>query len=130
MNTFLNNRPNWPQLALQANWSVTKLAKLCGISSRTLERHFYAYMKKSPKSWLAEQRQRHGWALLCSGLSVKETAASLGYRHPTHFSRDFKKHLGSSPTAKSDGADRQIQAVAKWSDSPHSGLTAILRKHL
>jgi AraC-like DNA-binding protein len=38
--------------------------------------------------------------LLRDGSSVKETAAILGYEHATHFSREFKKRWGHSPSAE------------------------------
>jgi transcriptional regulator GlxA family with amidase domain len=40
MNAKLNRTSNWLELAIQANWSVGKLAKFCGVSPRTLERYF------------------------------------------------------------------------------------------
>jgi AraC-like DNA-binding protein len=54
-------------------------------------------MGVSPRVWLFEQRQRQALELLRDGSSVKETAIILGYKSPTHFSRDFKKHFGYSP---------------------------------
>jgi AraC-like DNA-binding protein len=97
MNTKLNHNPDWPKLAKQANWSVTKLASFCKVSPRTLERHFRRSTGKSPKEWLAEQRQRQALELLRDGSSVKETASLLGYSHAHHFSREFKERWGYSP---------------------------------
>ncbi|HEY5298231.1 MAG TPA: helix-turn-helix transcriptional regulator [Verrucomicrobiae bacterium] len=101
MNTKLNNNPNWPELAKQGNWSVSKLAKLCNISSRTLERYFLKEKKVSPKAWLLKQRHEQADKLLQNGLSVKETAANLDYKHSTHFSRGYKDYGGCCPTDKS-----------------------------
>jgi transcriptional regulator GlxA family with amidase domain len=58
MNSKLNHVKNWPELAQAANWSAAILAKKCGVSVRTLERHFLKEMGKSPKAWLAETRQQ------------------------------------------------------------------------
>jgi transcriptional regulator GlxA family with amidase domain len=99
-NSRLNNIQDWTELAQQANWSASVLAKKCGVSVRTLERYFLKQMGKNPKAWLAEQRQHHAIELLHDGSSVKETAACLGYKHSTHFSREFKEHWGHCPTAK------------------------------
>jgi transcriptional regulator GlxA family with amidase domain len=46
MNTKLNHVQDWLKLAKQANWSVSKLAKLCQVSTNTLRRHFLASMGK------------------------------------------------------------------------------------
>ena len=54
-------------------------------------------MGKSPKSWLGEQRQLQAIKLLRNGSSVKETAAVLGYKQATNFTRRFKHHWGNCP---------------------------------
>lgn len=78
---------------MQANWSVTKLAKLCQVSRRTLARHFLQELGKSPKAWLMEHRHQHASKLLHSGMLTKEVAACLGYKYANNFSREFKKSL-------------------------------------
>jgi AraC-like DNA-binding protein len=89
---------NWKELAQQTNWSASTLAKECGVSLRTLERHFLKVMGKRPQAWLREQRQDQAIKLLRNGCNVKKTATLLGYKHATHFSREFKKHWGHAPT--------------------------------
>jgi transcriptional regulator GlxA family with amidase domain len=98
MNSKLNHIQSWSELARQANWSVSALAKKCGVSARTLERYFLKDMGKCPKAWLSEQRQLLASKLLLDGSSVKETAACLGYKNQHHFSRDFKKQYGRPPS--------------------------------
>lgn len=92
VNTRLRHIQNWSELAKQAKWSVAQLARLCGVSARTLERHFLKELGKRPKKWLAEQRRLRAIELLKAGDSVKETAGNLGYRHAGHFSREFKEY--------------------------------------
>jgi len=101
MNPRLKQVEKWPELALQAKWSVSILSKQCGVSLRTLERFFLKEMGKTPKAWLVEQRQRQAINMVNHGSTVKETAYSLGYKHVTHFSRDFKDYWGQSPSARS-----------------------------
>ena len=36
--------------------------------------------------------------LLLEGRALKEISADLGYSHPQHFSRTFKRYHGCSPT--------------------------------
>jgi AraC-like DNA-binding protein len=98
MNSLLNHIQNWPELAQQANWSASALAKLCGVSVRTLERHFLRLKGKRPKAWLAEQRQQQAVELFQDGSTVKEAASCLHYKHPSHLTNDFKKHWGNCPT--------------------------------
>jgi transcriptional regulator GlxA family with amidase domain len=98
MNTRLNHVQDWLELARQANWSAAALAKKCGVSLRTLERHFLKEMGKCPQAWLSEQRQRRAIELLQDGSTVKETAGSLGYKYATHFSREFKEQWGHCPS--------------------------------
>jgi AraC-like DNA-binding protein len=100
MNSKPNHIQNWPELAKQANWSASKLAKVCGVSVRTLERFFLTKMGKCPKAWLSEQRQHRAIELLQGGSSVKETAAFLDYKHPSHLTNAFKKQSGYCPTNK------------------------------
>jgi transcriptional regulator GlxA family with amidase domain len=93
MNTKLNHVQDWLKLAKQANWSVSKLAKLCQVSTNTLRRHFLASMGKPPRFWLAEERQRQAVELLRAGSSsIKETATRMGYKQQTNFTRKFKEH--------------------------------------
>ena len=100
MNTKLDQIKNSLELVPVMNWSVVALAKQYKVSVRTLERFFLKKIGQSPRNWLADQRQSHAIKLLHSGFSVKETANSLGYKHATHFSREFKQHWGRCPTTK------------------------------
>jgi AraC-like DNA-binding protein len=100
MNSRLHHIQNWPKLACEAKWSVSALANRCGVSVRTLERYFFKQMDKSPKAWLAEQRQRRAVELLHYGSSIKETASCLGYKQSTNFTRKYKIYWGCCPTAQ------------------------------
>lgn len=99
MNSRLQQIQNWPELTRKSNWHAATLAKNCGVSLRTLLRFFRKHTGKSPRAWLVEQRQEHAAKLTSQpDSSVKVTAIDLGYKHPTHFSRDFKKYWGVHPT--------------------------------
>jgi AraC-like DNA-binding protein len=98
MNTRLKYIQNWNELAREANWSASKLAKKCNVSLSTLERYFRETMGKSPKAWLTENRQHNAKELLSEGFSVKETSSELGYKHNNQFSREFRNYWGFSPT--------------------------------
>jgi transcriptional regulator GlxA family with amidase domain len=89
MNTKLNYVQDWQELTRQAQWSVTRLAKLSGVTERTLHRYFIKHMGQMPKDWLAEQRQKLALELLRNGLSVKEMSAQLGYEHSQTFNQSL-----------------------------------------
>jgi transcriptional regulator GlxA family with amidase domain len=97
MNTRLSYIQNWSELAKEANWSVSELAKRCDVSTRTLDHYFKANMGQTPKKWLAESRQHQAINLLNRGHSVKEAAGALGYKYAPNFSRKFKKYWGFCP---------------------------------
>jgi transcriptional regulator GlxA family with amidase domain len=101
MNHRLHHIQNWPERTHEAKWCAATLAKNCGVSLRTLERYFLKKMDISPKKWLMEQRQQQASKMLKDGLSIKETAANLDYKHPSHLTNGFKKQCGHCPTNKS-----------------------------
>ena len=100
MNPQLEQISDWPARARQAKWSVSKLAALCGVSVRGLQRHFLETRAQTPKAWLFELRQNLGYQLLCDGLAIKVASAELAYPRPEHFSRDFKIRWHCSPTQR------------------------------
>jgi AraC-like DNA-binding protein len=77
---------------------VAELADLCGVSMKTLERHFLKTFRLPPHYWLRKVRLDPAATDLQNGASVKKAAHQAGYRHPHHFSRDFKKHFGRPPS--------------------------------
>jgi transcriptional regulator GlxA family with amidase domain len=112
MDNQLGNIRNWPERARQADGSAAVLAKNCGVSLRTLQRFFPINMGKSPKAWLSEQWMLHANEQLRVEASVKNAAINLGYKHPTHFSRDFKLQCGHCPTAKPSPPQPQRQQMS------------------
>jgi len=98
MNSELNHIQNWTDLAKETNWSASALATKCGVSVRTLERHFLRQTGKSPKTWLTDERMRRAAELLQDDSSVKEVATRLGFTNQQHFSREFKRQKGCPPS--------------------------------
>ena len=88
---------DWKKRAEQVNYCVTELACCCGVSTRTLRRHFAKVFNATPGGWLHELRMEKARELLMEGASVKETTAMLGYRQPSHFCQDFNKRYGYPP---------------------------------
>lgn len=102
---------DWSLLAKQANWSVNRLARLCGVSPRTLERYFLQSLGRNPKEWLIEGRQKLAHELLRGGFSVKETSSILGFRQATTFAREFKRLSGHAPSEFAKGVGKKLEKV-------------------
>jgi AraC-like DNA-binding protein len=90
MNTRLNQIQNWSELAEQARWSLSALAKRVGVSLRTLERYVLGRFGKCPRAWIAEVKEKRVIELFRDGCNVNETATKLGYAHTSSFCHKFR----------------------------------------
>ncbi|MBI4026519.1 MAG: helix-turn-helix transcriptional regulator [Verrucomicrobia bacterium] len=80
--------------------STKELARLCGMSSSTFTRRMHARFGASPKKVLLQKRMERAKILLLeSPYKIDAIAADLGYKEPGHFTRQFKKWVGVSPSA-------------------------------
>ena len=98
MGTLLLIEGRWEELAGTANYDANELAKLCGISTRHLQRHFRNSFHRSPQSWLNERRLLAAQDLLLSGESVKKVSLDLGFKQASHFCRQFKCQNKMTPS--------------------------------
>ncbi|MGZ8920135.1 MAG: helix-turn-helix domain-containing protein [Limisphaerales bacterium] len=89
----------WEKLAREAHFRPNALAELCGVSMRTLQRYFRAQYNQTVSDWLRELRLNEALTSLKDCDSIKEVAFELGYKQPSHFTRDFKKKFGVPPRA-------------------------------
>jgi len=88
---------NWESLAGAAQFRAGELARMVGVSLRTLQRYFRAKYDCTVSDWLRELRLESARVRLPTCDSVKEVAFDLGYKQPSHFARDFKTRFGVSP---------------------------------
>jgi AraC-like DNA-binding protein len=88
----------WERLAFVVEFRPRELAKECGVSLRTLQRLFRTRYDLSVSEWLRAVRMREGYGRLRSGERIKAVAYSLGFKQLSHFSREFKKEFGVSPS--------------------------------
>jgi AraC-like DNA-binding protein len=80
---------------------VEQVAALGGLSVRTLQRLFTAYVGVSPKAVLARYRLQDAAAAIDAGEvdDLAGLATSLGWFDQSHFSRDFRSVVGIPPSA-------------------------------
>ncbi len=90
------------EVAAASRYDPQRLADLCAISLRQLERQFKAELNCTPRDWLNRRRMETAGALLARSNSVKEVAYSLSFKQPSHFTREFKEHFGVTPTQYRD----------------------------
>ena len=88
----------WEDLAQEAAFRPAALAAICGVSVRTLQRHFRAHYGATVSEWLRQLRLNEAYKRVARGDRVKEVAFDLAYKQLSHFSRDFKRVHGVPPT--------------------------------
>ena len=100
MTRHLPPDPELKRLARKADYEVSALAALLGISERTLERCFDDDLRVSPKAWLDELFiLQEAVPLVVQGMKVEAIARKLGYATVQGFSRAFHRVTGETPTA-------------------------------
>lgn len=88
---------DWEQVAKKAEFKPSKMASLCAISERHLQRIFKRHLQQTPSQWLRELQCRLAKQLISQGYSSKAAAAELNFATDAHFCREFKKIFGMSP---------------------------------
>src|SRR6266481_3806786 len=87
----------WEILARQADFQPARMAALCSISLRQLERFFALRFGKTPGEWSRELKCRQALKLITEGYTSKAVAAELKFASASHFCHEFKRFYGASP---------------------------------
>jgi AraC-like DNA-binding protein len=87
----------WEQVAREADFNPSKMASLCSISERQLQRIFKRHLNCTPSRWLRELQCRLARDLIQSGYTSRAAAAELKFASEAHFCREFKKVFGNPP---------------------------------
>jgi AraC-like DNA-binding protein len=88
---------DWEQMARQAEFKPAKMATLCAMSERHLQRIFKKHLHQTPSQWLRGLQCRLARQLISQGYSSKAAAAELNFATESHFCREFKKIFGTPP---------------------------------
>jgi AraC-like DNA-binding protein len=87
----------WKAKAIKSRFKPAKLASLCSLSLRQLERKFTLHWKITPREWLRRVQCLLARQLIKKGLTNKKVAKKLHFASQSHFSREFKKSFGVTP---------------------------------
>lgn len=82
---------------LEEDISLEAIAMDLGMSYETFRKVFRETQGVSPMQFRTTQRMHRAELMILSGISIKETAALVGYSDCYGFSRQFKKTKGISP---------------------------------
>ena len=94
--------------------AVEDLADRAGMSRAAFDRHFRAATSLSPLKYLKALRLNDAAMLIANGATITHTATRVGYTSPSQFSREFKRHFGTTPRAwasAAGAADPQASAA-------------------
>ena len=84
---------------------IDQLARVVNLSPSYLTRLFQQTTGQSPAQFDKNRRLDEARLLMLrTFLSVKEVMAEVGWSDPSHFSREFKRRFGVSPTRIRSGA--------------------------
>jgi transcriptional regulator GlxA family with amidase domain len=84
--------------AIEDPVSPAQLARDVGLSTRQLERLFRRYLDRSPKRYYMELRLGKARNLLMqTDMSVINVALACGFASPSHFSKCYRAHYGTTP---------------------------------
>jgi len=88
----------WKVFAEQSNYRPLRMAELCRVSLRHLERQFKVEIGVTPRNWLKKERLKSALRMLPRAQSVKEVSYTLGYCQLSQFCREFKIGFGLTPS--------------------------------
>ncbi|MCK1638444.1 helix-turn-helix domain-containing protein [Bradyrhizobium sp. 157] len=82
------------------NWRLTELAAIAGVSGRTLQRQFLAFVGKTPRAVLREIGFECARRELLQGADAKimDVALRCGFPHCGRFSIEYRRRYGETPS--------------------------------
>jgi TolB-like protein len=110
--------------------SMADLVRHCGISNRTLSKHFRAFLGLSPMQYLRRLRLTAARETLLSGraeLSVTDVARRCGFDHFGRFSEQYRRHFSELPSTTLRNSRRRASVPAQDSTTTRSVLSLLSR---
>jgi AraC-like DNA-binding protein len=120
MSSRLEQVLSWNEVARRASYSSRRLAQLCGVSQRVLQRHFQHVFKIRAKQWLRDLKLTDASQLLSPTKPIQNLAAQLGYKQTAHFINDFKKKYGVTPFRYAKHCEPNPLLEASFEEIQHS----------
>jgi AraC-like DNA-binding protein/Tfp pilus assembly protein PilF len=100
------------------NWRLTELAAIAGVSARTLQRQFLAFVGKTPRAMLREvglECARRELLQGSPGIKIMDVALRCGFPHFGRFSVAYRRRYGETP---SQTLKRQMKFTASLGAMP------------
>ena len=86
------------RLFFECEWNLDYMCDALGIAKRTFARTVETSLGITGKVWLRQIRIVAASHLLREEGKIETVAQSLGFRHPSDFTREFKKMVGVPPS--------------------------------
>lgn len=85
--------------SLQYQWKIEEMSKITNLSTRHFQKTFKTIIAMSPMSWLQEKRLEKARELLeTDSEQINQIGFKVGMSDHSHFTRNFKKKYGVTPT--------------------------------
>ena len=89
---------DWLKANFRRPFKIEELAKIVNMAPTTFHRHFRQITSVSPIQYQKNLRLHEARRLMISdNETVANAAYAVGYESPTQFSREYKRHFGTSP---------------------------------
>ena len=83
---------------IDENISLDTLANNCNLSKYHFLRVFKKELGLTPHSFIINERLNRANNLIQKGLTISEASIQVGFNDQSHFTRNFKKYFGYTPT--------------------------------